>query len=212
MPVQLYFFFTSCFLRFHCPLVPQKIWERLGGTAVPTRKARLDGLLLALTRQAASTLLELSSPTSTSWRGLCWQPDWAPCWLGACMLAPWDCSWSLQGHGPNSPASSTSGSSKRIFHCQWSACSNVLACSCWWSLEGLLVAAQSRPISYQKFLVNSSACWHSCLENNRPSACWHSCWASVEDRLWIHNDIGYWAYYAKKEDEKINVVLFVAWK
>ncbi len=175
--------------------------------AVPTRKARLAGLLLALTRQAASALLELSSSTLSSWRGLCQQPDWAPHWLGTCTLAPWACSWRLQGHEPNSTASSTSGSSKRMFCHQWSVCSNVMACS-WWSLEGLLAAAQNRPISYQKDLVNLAACLHSCLENNRPSACHRSCQASVEDRLWIHNAIDRWAYQAK-EEEQINVVLFV---
>ncbi len=95
---------------------PQKIWVRLGRTAVPTRKARLVGLLLAWTRQAASALLELSSPTSTSWCGLYRQPDWAPCWLGALRSQPpWDCSWSLQGNEPNSATSSTLGSSKRFF-------------------------------------------------------------------------------------------------
>ncbi len=156
-------------MRFRFPLVPQKIWERLGGMAVPTRKARLVGLLLALTRWAASALLELSSPTSTSWCGLSRQPDWAPCPLGARTVAPWDCSQSLQGHETNSAASSTSGSLKRFFCRWWLACSNVLACSCW-SLEGLLAAAQNQPISYQKILVNSSACRHSCLENNRSSA------------------------------------------
>jgi hypothetical protein len=62
MPVQQNFIFASCFLWFHFPLIPQKILRRLGGTAVPTRKARLVGLLVAWTRQAASVLLELSSP------------------------------------------------------------------------------------------------------------------------------------------------------
>ncbi len=150
--------------------------------AVPTRIARLVGLLLAWTRQAASALLELSSPSSTSWRGLCRQSNWAPCWLGTHVLAPWDRSWSLQGHDPNSTASSTLGSSERIFCHQLLACSNVLACS-WWSLEGLLAAAQNRPNSYQKVLVNLAACRHSCLENNSPLACRCSCWASVEDRF-----------------------------
>jgi hypothetical protein len=159
-------------------LFTKKFWERLSGTAVPTRKARLVGLLLAWTTQAASALLELSSPTLISWRGLCQQPDWVPRRLGARAHAPWDCSWSLQGHGPNSAASSTSGSSKRLFCCWWLVCSDVLACS-WWSLEGLLVAAQNRPISYQKGLVNSSACRHSCLENNKPLACQRSCQASI---------------------------------
>ncbi len=104
------------FLMVPFPARPQKLfWECLGGMAVPTRKARLVGLLLALTRQTASALLELSSPTSTSWRGLCWQPDWASYWLSAHALAPWDCTWSLHGHGLNFAASSTLGSSKRSF-------------------------------------------------------------------------------------------------
>jgi hypothetical protein len=94
---------------------PQKFWEHLSGLDVPTRKARLVGLLLALTRQAASALLELSSSTSTSWLGLCRRPDLAPYWLCACALKPWDRSWSLWGHGPNSTANSTLGSSKRFF-------------------------------------------------------------------------------------------------
>ncbi len=113
-------------------------------------------------------------------------------------------------HEPNSATSSTSGSSKRIFHHQWLACSNVLACS-WWSLECLLAATQNQPISYQKVLVNLAACWHSSLENNRPSACCRSCWASVEDRLWIHSAVGHWVYQAK-EEEQVNVTLSEAWK
>ncbi len=119
-------------------------------------------LLLVLTWQGASALLELSSPTSTRWHGLCRQTDWAPYQLGARALAPWDRSWSLQGHEPNSATSSTSGTSKRFFCCWWLVWSDVLACS-WWSLEGLLAAAQNCPISYQKVLVNFSACWHSCM-------------------------------------------------
>ncbi len=105
----------SCFSRYHFPLVPPKKREYLGRTAVPTRKAKLIGLLLALTRWAASALLELSSPISTSWRDIRRWPDWAPYWLCACVLATWDHSWSLQGHGPNSAAGSTLGSSKRFF-------------------------------------------------------------------------------------------------
>ncbi len=120
-------------------LFPKIIWERFSGMAVPTRKGRLVGLLLALTRQAASALLKLSSPTLTSWCGLCQQPDWAPCWLSACALTPWDCSWSLQGHGPNSAASSTLGSSKRIF-----AIDDWHAAECWLVLGGPWKAC-SRP-------------------------------------------------------------------
>ncbi len=155
--------------------------------AVPMRKGSLGkdipsvetlvGLLLASTQRAASALVELSSSTSSSWCGLCQWPGWAPHRLSACVLAPWACSWSLQSHEPNSAASGTSGSSKRFFCHQWLGCSNTLACP-WWSLEGSLAAAQNRPISYQKVLVNSAACRHSCLENNRPSACCCSCQAS----------------------------------
>ncbi len=167
----------------------QKFLRRLGGTAVPTRKGSLGkdipsigtlvGLLLASTWRAASALLEPSSSTSSSWCGLCQQPDWAPHQLGARVLAPWACSWSLQGHKPNSATSSTSVSLKRFFRHRWSACSNTLSRP-WWSLEGLLPAAKIRPISHQKGLVNLAACRHSCLENNRPLACRCSCWASVE--------------------------------
>ncbi len=167
----------------------QKKLRRLGRMAVPTRKGSLGkdipsigtlvGLLLASTWQAASALLEPSSSTLSSWCGLCRQPDWAPHWLGTRALAPRACSWSLQGHKPNSAASSTSGSSKRFFCRRWLVCSNTLSHP-WWSLEGLLAAAQNWPISHQKVLVNSAACWHSCLGNNRPLACCCSCWASVE--------------------------------
>ncbi len=133
--------------------------------AVSTRKGSLGrdmpsvgmlvGLLLALTRLAASALLELSSSTSSSWCGLCRWPDWAPHQLNARALAPWACSWSRQGHEPNSAASGTLGSSKRFFCRRWLACSDTLACP-WWSLEGLLAAAQNWAISYQKVLVNFS--------------------------------------------------------
>ncbi len=120
------------------------------GWDMPSAGMLVD-LLLASTRQAASALLELSSSTSSSWCGLCQQPDWAPHRLGNCTLAPWACSWSLQGHEPNSSASSILGSLKRFFRRWWLACSNTLACP-WWSLEGLLVATQNRPISYKKVL------------------------------------------------------------
>jgi hypothetical protein len=123
----------------------------------------LVGLLLALTRQAASALLGLASLPSTSWCSLCRRLDWSPYRLGACMHVPGDRSWSLQGRVPNSATSSTLGSSKRFFCHQWLVCINVLACS-WWSLEGLLTAAQNWPISYQKVLKNtSSACRRSCV-------------------------------------------------
>jgi hypothetical protein len=99
--------------------------RRLDGTAVPMRKGSLGkdiprvgtlvGLLLASTWWAACALLEPSSSTSSSWCRLCRQQDWVPQWLGACALAPWACSWILQGHEPNSAVSSTSGSSKRVF-------------------------------------------------------------------------------------------------
>jgi hypothetical protein len=181
----------------------QKKLRRLVGTAAPTRKGSLGrhlpsfgmlvGLLLALTWRAASALL-----TSFSWCGLCQQTDWAPLQLGACPLAPWACSWSLQGHELDFAVSGTLVSSKRFFCCQWLACSNTLACP-WWSLEGSLAATQNWPISYQNVLVNLAACWHSCLKNNQPSACCYSCWASAEGRLWIHNIIRHWAYPAKNK-------------
>jgi hypothetical protein len=166
----------------------------------------LVGLMLASTWLAASALVELSSSSSSSWRGLCQWPDWAPHRLGTRALAPWACSWSLQGHKPNSAVSSTSGSSKRFFCYQWLACSDTLACP-WWSLEGLLAAAQNWPISYKKGLwESSSACWRSCIQS-----WWYSCRAPVEDGLWIHNAIGCWAYQAKieEEEERIDLVLFV---
>ncbi len=70
----------------------------------------LVGLLVAVTWQAASALLGLASLPSTSWCGLCQRPAWSPYWLGACACVPGNQSWSLQGRGPNSAASSTSGS------------------------------------------------------------------------------------------------------
>ncbi len=120
----------------------------------------LVGLLLALTWWAASALLELLSSTLSSWHGLCRRPDWAPFGLGTRALAPWACSWSLQGHKPDSATSSTFGSSKQFFCRQWLVCRDTLACP-WWSLEGSLMAAQNRPISYQKVLLSFSACRHS---------------------------------------------------
>ncbi len=189
----------SCFSRFHFPFVRPKNLRTSQRNGCSYEKSKAGWLAACLTRQAASALIELSSSTFSSWCGLWQQPDWTPQWLGARALAPWACSWSLQGHEPNSAASSTSGSSKRFFCRWWLVCSNVLACS-WWTLEVLLAAAQNRPISYQKVLVSLAACWHSCLENNRPSACCCSCQASVEDRLWNHSAVGHWAYQAKEEE------------
>ncbi len=114
----------------------------------------LVGLLLASTRQAASALLELSSSTSSSWRGLCQWPDWSPHWLGDRALAPWACSWSLQSHEPNSAAGGSSGSLRRFFCRWWLVCSITLVCP-WWSLEGMLAAAQNWLISYKKVLDKS---------------------------------------------------------
>ncbi len=69
---------------------------------------------------------------------------------------------------------------------------------------------KSANLYHKVFEEKSSACRHSCLGKKNSSACRHSCQASVEDRLWIHNAIGHWAYQAKKEEEEqINVVLFV---
>ncbi len=163
MPVQRNFIFASCFLRSHFSFVTKflrKSWQnghsyKKGslGKDIPS-VGTLVGLLYALTWQAASALLGLTSLPSTSWGGLRWQSDWASNWLGACTRVPGDRSWGLQGRGPNSAASSTSGSLKRFFCCWWLACSNTLACP-WWSLEGLLAATQNWPISYQKALVKT---------------------------------------------------------
>ncbi len=128
----------------------------------------LVGLLLALNWQAASALLELSSSISSSWCGLCWQPDWAPHQLGAHVLAPWACFWSLQGHKPDSAASGTLGSSKWFFCRQWLVCSNTLACP-WWSLEGLLAAVQNWLSPTRRFLMKNPqlvvilVCLEGCL-------------------------------------------------
>ncbi len=155
------FYFCQLFLVVPFLACQKIIWERLGKTAVPTKKGSLGkdipsigtlvGLLLALTWQAASALLGLASLPLTSWRGLCRQSDWPPYWLCARTHIPGDCSWSIQGQWPNFAASSTSGSLKSFFYHQWLVCSNMLACP-WWSLEGLLMAAQNWPISYQKVL------------------------------------------------------------
>ncbi len=167
----------------------------------------LAGLLLALTWRAASALLGLASLPSTSWCGLCRQPDWSPYWLGARAHVPGDCSWSLQGRVPNSAASSTLGSLKGFFCHQWSR-----AAICWLVLGGPWKAcslphksANLLPEGSQKHLL-SLLVFLSALKE----ACGHSCRAPVEVGLWIHNAIGRWAYQAKKEEEEqINVVLFV---
>jgi hypothetical protein len=74
MPVQQNFIFVSCFLRSHF-LLAMKIIEMPWRNGCSYEKGSLErdmpsigtlvGLLLALTWQAASALLELSSPTST---------------------------------------------------------------------------------------------------------------------------------------------------
>ncbi len=78
--------FASCFLRSHFLFAKKNetpwrngcSYEKGSlGRVMPSIRT-LVGLLLALTWQAASALLELPSSTSSSWRGLCWQPDWAP--------------------------------------------------------------------------------------------------------------------------------------
>ncbi len=91
----------------------------------------LVGLLLALIWWAASALLGLASLPSTSWCGLCQWPDWSPYQLSARAHVPWDCSWSLQGHEPDSATSSTSGSLKRIF-----AVHDWRGAMCWLVLGG----------------------------------------------------------------------------
>jgi hypothetical protein len=56
----------------------------------------------------AFALLAPASLGSTSWCGLCQQPDcWAPYWLGAHARAPGDCLWSIKTRRPNSAVSYT---------------------------------------------------------------------------------------------------------
>ncbi len=134
------FIFAICFLWSHF-LLATKHFETPWQNGCSYKKGSLGrdmpsigtlvSLLLALTWQAASALLGLSSLTSSCWHGLCQWLDWAPYQLGACTLAPWDRSWSLQGHKPNSAASSTSGSLNIFF-----AIYDWHAAMCWLVLGG----------------------------------------------------------------------------
>ncbi len=106
-------------MRSNFLLVPQKILRTSWRNGCSYKKGSLGrdmpsigtlvGLLLASTWQAASALLELSSSTLSSWCGLCQRPGWAPYRLSAHALAPWACSWSLQGHKPNGRCKGTVG-------------------------------------------------------------------------------------------------------
>ncbi len=169
---------------------PQKIWERLCGMAVLTRNGSLERDIHAQRRDAG-------------WLAACLDLASCFCLVRAIKLNNVQLTWSLPMTRLGSPSArrsractmglllESSGSRaqlhrewhfrvlKKIFCHQWLACSNTLACP-WWSLEGLLTAAQNWPIYYQKILVNLAPCRHSCLENNRPLACCCSCWASVE--------------------------------
>ncbi len=178
MPIKTKFHFCKLFLAVPFHAWNNTFWDGLGGK--DTRDVLLGKVVLEetchawgldLTWWAASALLGFASLPLTSWHGLCQQPDWAPYRLGACARIPGDQFQSLWGRGLNSLASSTLGS-MIIFFCHWwLASSNVLACP-WGSLEGLLLVAQNRPISYQKVLEkNSSACWCSCLENTPQLVC-----------------------------------------
>jgi hypothetical protein len=156
----------------------------------------LLGLLLALTQQAASALLELSSSILSSWRGLCQWPDWAPHQLGTCALAPWACSWSLQGHEPDSTASGTPWSSKRIFLPLMISMQRY---------AGLALVVLGRLARGHTKLANllQEGSWQKILSLSAflcalKEACRHSCRAPVEVGLWIHNAIGRQAYQAKK--------------
>ncbi len=68
--------------------------------------------------QAAFALLVPASLSSTSWRGLCQRPDWAPVWLGTHTHPPGDCSSSLQIRGPNSTTSCTLGCNDHLYLCR----------------------------------------------------------------------------------------------
>ncbi len=168
----------------------------------------LVGLLLALTWWAASALLELSSSTLSSWRGLCRQTDLAPHRLGARALAPWACSWSLQGHEPNSTASGTLGSSKRFF------LPSMIGVQQYAGLSLVVLGRLARGRTKLANLLQEGS-WRKILSLLAflcalKEACWHSCRAPVEVGLWIHNAIGRWAYQAKKEEEEqISAVLFL---
>ncbi len=178
--------FCELFLAVPFLVLNKKNWDALAERLFLREKAVLEKTYLASgcwlaycfasTWWAASALLEPSSSTTSSWCGLWRQPDWASHRFGTHALAPPPraCSWSLQGHKPNSATNSTSGFLTRFFCCWWLTCSNTLSRP-WWSLEGLLAATQNWPISHQKVLVNLAACRHSCLENNRPLACCRSC-------------------------------------
>ncbi len=201
------FIFASCFLRSHFLFATKKIetpcWNGCSyekgslGKDMPS-VGMLVGSLLATTGLAACALLEPSSSASSSWHGLCRQSDWAPYWLGARALAPRVCSWSDQGWKPNSAASNTSGSSKIFFCHLWLACSNTLACL-WGSLGGLLVAAQKPANLLPEGLVDFPPCQHFPMPWKKLVGILLS---PVEEGLWIHNVLGYWAYHARRKRTK----------
>ncbi len=150
----------------------------------------LVGLMLALTWQAASALLELSSSSSSSWRGLCRQPDWAPHRLGARLLLE------------------SSGSQTQL-HCKWHF--GVLE-----KIFLLLMISMQQYAGLSLVVLGRLACgrtksanllqegsWQKILSllaflGALKEACRHSCRVPVEVGLWIHNAIGHWAYQVTK--------------
>ncbi len=167
----------------------------------------LVGLLLALTWRAASALLGLASLPLTSWWGLCRQPDGSPYWLGAHAHVPGDRSWSLQGRMPNSAASSTLRSSKKISPLMIGVqrCAGLFLVVLGRLARGRTKLVNLLPEGSQKHVLSLSAFLCALKE-----ACWHSCRTPVEVGLWNYNVIVRWAYQAKKEEEKqIDIVLFV---
>jgi hypothetical protein len=173
------FIFASCFSRSHFSFTTKKFETpcRNGcsykkgslGKDVPSI-GTLVGLLLAMTRLAASALLELSSSALSSWRGLCRQPDWALHRLGTRALAPRVCSWSDQGRKPNSAVSSASGSSKIFFFAiddQRAAIRWLVFGGPWEARSRLHKIGQSPTRRFSQFF----ACWH--FHRALEEACWN---------------------------------------
>ncbi len=132
--VQQNFIFVSCFLRSHFLLAAMPFEKVLqnGCSYARGSLARDIPSIGDSTWQAAFTLLAPASIPSTLWCRLCWQPDWAPFWLGACTCAP-DHSWSIQTCRSNFTASCTPGSLGGI-SLNDRRVAMTLTCP-WWSLE-----------------------------------------------------------------------------
>jgi hypothetical protein len=197
------FIFASYFSRAHFPfamkknqnVLPERPFQWEKSWEGRAKLGTLVGLLLATTRLAASAMLELSSPASSSWCGLCRQPDCDPHWLGTHALAPRVCSWDDQGRKPNSAASSAWGSLKKKLRRQWLACSNDR-----WlvfgSQEGLLAATKKWPIPHQKVLEKWQLVGILVLEGCSLAVVLVEPLLKVA--LWIHNVVGHLACQATR--------------